>query len=259
MEITQHFLSENPCYRSERTIEPKGVMIHSLGVAQPNPDVFVRLWDTPKAEVCVHALVARSEVVQLLPWERRAWHAGVGTSGASANNTHLSFELCEPAGHTYEGGTMIGYDPEKNAAYFTDVYQRAVALTAMLCTKYRLDPLRDVLCHSEGYQRGIASNHADVMQWFPKHGKSMDTFRAEVKALMDGKEEDEMTQQAFDIMFAKAMEAYTTSVNAKAASSWAQKTWDKAKVQGVFDGTMPQAPLTREQAALVLERLEHLE
>lgn len=29
---------------------------------------------------------------------------------------------------------------------------------------------------------GIASNHADVMHWFPKHGKSMDTFRVDVKS-----------------------------------------------------------------------------
>ena len=41
-----------------------------------------------------------------------------------------------------------------------------------------------VICHSEGYKRGIASNHADVMHWFPKHGKSMDTFRSDVKAAM---------------------------------------------------------------------------
>jgi hypothetical protein len=31
---------------------------------------------------------------------------------------------------------------------------------------------------------GIASNHGDVMHWFPKHGKNMDTFRAAVKALL---------------------------------------------------------------------------
>ena len=29
---------------------------------------------------------------------------------------------------------------------------------------------------------GIASNHADVMHWFPKFGKSTDTFRTDVKA-----------------------------------------------------------------------------
>ena len=31
----------------------------------------------------------------------------------------------------------------------------------------------------------IASTHADVMHWFPKHGKSMDTFRSDVKALLN--------------------------------------------------------------------------
>lgn len=255
MEVIQHYLTQNPCYQSGRTIVPKGVMVHSLGVAQPKPDVFIRLWDTPTADVCVHALVSREGVMQLLPWEHRAWHAGVGKSGTSANNTHISFEICEPAGHTYAGGTMVGYDSAKNAAYFADVYGKAVALTAMLCTKYGLDPLRDVLCHSEGYQKGVASNHADVMQWFPKHEKSMDIFRTDVKAMMNGKEDDEMTQQEFDTMFSKAMAAYTAAAAAKPASDWAKEAWDKAKAQGVFDGTMPQSPLTREQAALVIERM----
>ncbi|MDD2234110.1 MAG: SPOR domain-containing protein, partial [Desulfitobacteriaceae bacterium] len=33
----------------------------------------------------------------------------------------------------------------------------------------------------EGYQRGIASNHADPKNWFSLHGKSIDTFRTDVK------------------------------------------------------------------------------
>lgn len=35
---------------------------------------------------------------------------------------------------------------------------------------------------SEGCRLGIASNHSDVMHWFPKHGETMDSFRAAVKA-----------------------------------------------------------------------------
>ena len=42
-----------------------------------------------------------------------------------------------------------------------------------------------IIGHYEGHRRGVASNHADPGHWFPKHGKSMDTFRAEVKTLMD--------------------------------------------------------------------------
>ena len=81
---------------------------------------------------------------------------------------------------------MIGYDPEKNQGYFEKIYENAVDLCARLCRDYALDPLEPgvVLCHAEGFQQGIASNHADVMHWFPKFGKSMDTFRADVSKAM---------------------------------------------------------------------------
>ena len=56
---------------------------------------------------------------------------------------------------------------------------------------------QNIICHSEGYKQGVASNHGDVMHWFPKHGKSMDTFRAKVKALLaaDTKENTEDTAE----------------------------------------------------------------
>ena len=58
-----------------------------------------------------------------------------------------------------------------------------------LCKEFNLTE-KNIICHSEGYKKGIASNHADVMHWFPKFGKSMDTFRADVKRAL--KEEKEM-------------------------------------------------------------------
>ncbi|MEG0321055.1 MAG: peptidoglycan recognition family protein [Oscillospiraceae bacterium] len=188
MELTQQFLTQNDCFSGGRTMLPRGVMIHSTGVAQPSPQAFIRQWNKQDVPVCVHAFVCETGVIQTLPWNRRSWHAGTGTSGRSANNTHISFEICEPKGHTYAGGTMLNYDVAKNADYFAKVYQNAVDLTAMLCKEYRLNPLQDgvVICHSEGYRRGVASNHADVEQWFPKHGKSMDIFRADVSKAMKG-------------------------------------------------------------------------
>ena len=156
-------------------------MVHSCGVAQPNVEVFLKTWNVPGYTACVHAFVHEGGVVQTLPWNCRGWHAG-----GAANNTHIGFEICEPAGHTYKGGTMIGYDTEQNEEYFRKVYQNAVELTAELCRTYGLDPLEEgvILCHSEGYQKGVASNHADVMHWFPKHGKTMDDFRREVAEAM---------------------------------------------------------------------------
>ena len=79
-----------------------------------------------------------------------------------------------------------GYDVEKNEAYFRAIYQNAVALCADLCRQFGLDPTQPgvVICHAESSKLGIASNHADVLHWWPKHGVTMDDFRAAVKAAM---------------------------------------------------------------------------
>lgn len=192
-------LTANDCYKAGRTITPKGVMVHSTGANNPLVARYVQPvegqsneaqlkaeiggnrnandWNHPGLDVCTHAFVGKLAdggvgTVQTLPWNYRGWHAGTGTSGGSANNTHIAFEICE--------------DDLTDEGYFRKVYQEAVELTAMLCKTYNLNPLADgvVICHSEGYQRGVASNHADVMHWFPKFGKSMDTFRADVSKAM---------------------------------------------------------------------------
>ena len=199
MRLIKCMLTANDCYKAGRTITPKGVMVHSTGANNPLVARYVQPvegqsneaqlkaeiggnrnandWNNPGLDVCTHAFVGKLAdggvgTVQTLPWNHRGWHAGTGTSGGSANNTHIAFEICEDA-LTDEG-------------YFRKVYQEAVELTAMLCKTYNLNPLADgvVICHSEGYQRGVASNHADVMHWFPKFGKSMDTFRADVSKAM---------------------------------------------------------------------------
>lgn len=41
----------------------------------------------------------------------------------------------------------------------------------------------------------------------------------------------------------------------KDASDWAKDSWDKAVATGLFDGTSPRAPLTREQFAVILGKL----
>ena len=197
MNLLTCIFTENRCYKTGATIKPKGVMVHSTGANNPNlrryvqpvsttPDragLLARLgtnpngnhWNRAGLNVCVHGFIGRLAdgsvaAVQTLPWDRRGWHAGNGSSGKSANDTHISFEICE------DGLT----DPD----YFARAYREAVELTAMLCKQYGLDPLADgvVICHQEGYRRGIASNHGDVLHWFPRFGKSMDDFRADVAA-----------------------------------------------------------------------------
>jgi hypothetical protein len=97
----------------------------------------------------------------------------------------------------------------------------------MLCREYGLDE-NDIICHCEGYKLGIASNHADVMHWFPRHGESMDTFRAAVKAGLAEKPEPEMPA-------GNDKKYYRVQVGAFSSKANAESMLKKLKAAG-FDG-----------------------
>lgn len=181
MNLHKLILTNNACFKAGKTIKPKGIMVHSTGANNPwlkryvGPDDGLlgknqnnNHWNRDKPngrQVCVHGFIGKLSngtiaTYQTLPWSHRGWHAG-----GTANNTHIGFEMCE--------------DGLTDASYFSAVYKEAVELCVYLCKLYGLSE-KNIICHSEGYKLGIASSHADVMHWFPKHGKSMDTFRDDV-------------------------------------------------------------------------------
>ncbi len=188
MNLRKLILTENACYKAGKTIVPKGIMVHSTGANNPylkryiGPDdellgknPYSNHWNQERPDgrqVCPHAFIGKLAdgsiaTYQTLPWNHRGWHAG-----GSANDTHIGLEICE--------------DNLTDASYFNAVYQEAIELCVYLCRLYNLTE-KNIIGHSEGYKLGIASNHADVMHWFPKHSKSMNTFRAEVKKTLDAK------------------------------------------------------------------------
>jgi N-acetylmuramoyl-L-alanine amidase len=180
MDIIQKYMTKNRCYSSPVTITVKKLVLHSLGVAQPDSDIIFNKMNTDSSRISVHGFIEADRIIQTLPWNYKGWHVGSGKKG-SYNNFAIGIELCEPKGHTYNGGTMVDYNVSANKAYFTKVYNNAVQLFAMLSKELELDPLKDIVCHCEVYSLGYGSNHADVMQWFPRHKKTMDIFRADVR------------------------------------------------------------------------------
>lgn len=82
-------------------------------------------------------------------------------------------------------GSYAAYDVAGATPFFNACYDNAVHLYGELC-KYTGAKAAQIVCHSEGYKQGIASNHADVMHWFPYHGKSMNSFRSDVQAYING-------------------------------------------------------------------------
>jgi N-acetyl-anhydromuramyl-L-alanine amidase AmpD len=222
MNLHKLILTNNACYKAGRTITPKGIMVHSTGANNPNLKRYVgpddgllgknqynNHWNQDKPDgrqVCVHAFIGKLAdgsiaTYQTLPWNHRGWHGGSGSKG-SVNDTHISFEICE--------------DGLPDAAYFNAVYKEATELCAYLCKEYKLDPMADdvIIGHYEGHKRGIASNHADPGHWFPKHGKSMDTFRAEVKKLLSAIEAPTSTE--LKKLYRVQVGAYSVKANADA-------------------------------------------
>jgi N-acetylmuramoyl-L-alanine amidase len=195
MKRVKLLLTKNDCYKSGAKLTPRGIVVHSTGANNPTLRRYIgpddgllgkntggNDWNRPKPDgksKCVHAFIGllgdgkTVATYQTLPWDMKGWHGGSGAKG-SVNDTHIGFEICE--------------DGLADPVYLGKVYQEAVELCAFLCGLYKLDPTADgvIIGHYEGNARGIASNHADPGHWFPKHGRSMDGFRADVKKALQG-------------------------------------------------------------------------
>lgn len=251
MRLYKALLTYNDCYLRGRTIRPRGVMVHSTGANNPYLRRYIapddgrlgtpspRHWNQSGVGACVHAMIGKTAdgsvaVYQTLPWTMRGWHCG-----GTGNDTHISFEICE--------------DKLEDRAYFQATYQAAVELTAYLCKLYHLDPLADgvVLCHAEGYQRGIASNHADVLHWWRKFGVSMDNFRRDVAEKMKGGERD-LTEQEVRSIVREELAAAQSERDKLPPSDWARDQLAAAVAAGITDGKRPRSFATREEVALMV-------
>lgn len=198
--------TNSTCYKGTSKMTVKGVLWHSTGANNPALKRYVQPSDNApdRAEMlkllgtnsykndwnhvsvqaglnCWIGKLADGTVttVQTMPWDYRPWGCGSGPKG-SCNNGWIQFEICE--------------DGLTDKAYFDKVYKEACEITAYLCKMYNIDPhgtvtvngvkVPTILCHADSYKLGLGSNHGDVNHWFPKHGKSMETARNDVAALM---------------------------------------------------------------------------
>lgn len=183
MNLLQYYHTKNECYVTGKPLNVGGFMLHSTGANNPNLKRYVGSdtilgtnqynndWNRPRPggrQVCVHGFIGKLAdgtiaTCQTLPWDMRGWHCG-----GKGNDIYIGVEICE--------------DGLQDSAYFNAVYREAVELVAHLQGIYGF-PNSAIICHAEGHQKGIASNHGDVLHWFPKHGKTMNDFRQDVAKL----------------------------------------------------------------------------
>jgi len=290
------FMHQSSWYKGAGKVTVRGVLWHSTGAAntslkryvQPDDNAADRAkmlellgvnknnndwnregqWVNGKwvpLNAGVHAFIgklANGEVisVQVGDWDKKAWGCGSGKKG-SCNNGWIQFEICE--------------DKLNDPVYFEKVYREGVELTAYLCKLYNLDPQGTVtyngvkvpviLCHQDSYHLGLGSGHADVLHWLPKFGKSMQTVRDDVSALLAGtnnniKEDDDMDVARFKELWSEMR----NELQDNDSSKWSEEARNWATSTGLIAGNgteingepnyMWADVLTREQFVTVLYR-----
>ena len=206
------------CYKGTRKMEIKGVLWHDTGANNPNLKRYVQPSDNAADRAEMLALLGKNTynndwnhtdreagmncwigkladgnvtTVQTMPWDYRPWGCGSGSKG-SCNDHWIQFEICE--------------DGKNDKAYLEACYKEACEITAYLCKLYGIDPhgtvdfkgmkVPTILCHQDSYKFGLGSNHSDIYDWFPKFGKSMETARDDVAALLAGDGESSPVEKA---------------------------------------------------------------
>jgi N-acetylmuramoyl-L-alanine amidase CwlA len=176
----------------------KGIVVHSTGANNPNLKRYVQPvkanknyetlladlgtnkygnhWNRAGVNLCVHAFIGKTAkgkvaTYQVLPFDRTCWGCGKAFKGSYNYNpnAHIQFEICE--------------DNLTDEKYFNAAMTEAQEFCAYLCKKFNLD-VSTVVSHAEAHKKGYASNHGDIDHWLKRHGKTMEWFRAQVKAKM---------------------------------------------------------------------------
>lgn len=290
--IETNYLTNSLNYKSKKTTQVKGIMLHSVGCPQPDPDVFVKNWNNSNREVGVHGFIGADKVVITLPclevtetskpgYVHRAWHCGKGSKG-SFNNGYIAFECCEPSNIKYTSGSNFTCsDPQKAVEFMMKVFKNAVEIFAKCCVYHNIDPSGKnvIICHKEGNELGYASNHGDVLHLLNQlpFNYSMDQFRKDViqrvKELKSGSgnttnntttivdEVNNMTTEQFTTMMRK----YRATLQTNNASTYSKEPREWAVKNGIVAGNGTTATdgnpnymwadfLTREQFVTVLYR-----
>lgn len=190
--IKQNILTSNDCYKKGATIHPIGMQLHTIGTAQNSSSALASYWNQSGISACVHYCIdAETEglVLQFLPDNRRSWG-----DGGFGNGNLITVELMESDYMKYTGGANYTvFNETKFKADVSRAYKTAVLFFALKCKEYGWDPtaklsngLYVVSSHDEGRRAGLSTAHVDPTHIWDRYGWSMDQFRKDVKAAMDG-------------------------------------------------------------------------
>lgn len=250
MSYTFHILTtKSLSYGAKRSTSAiKYIILHYTGnktdTAKGNANYFSPSGSNTRS-AGAHYFVDDTTVYQSIPDFRIAWavggskysncsSTGGGTMyGKITNSNSISIEMCS-----------------KNGVITGATIENAVALTKKLMSKYGI-PASRVYRHFDVNGKSCPGWSG----WTGKNASKWTVFKNMLKNTVDsketGKDVEDMTEKEVRTLINKI----ATETAKKAVSSWAKDAFASATNAGILDGTMPQAPMTREQFSVVLGKL----
>ena len=174
-------------------------------------------------EISFHFAVDGKGAVQGLPLDRNAWASGDGTGKGNMEGIHV--EIC----YSRSGG-----EP------FFQAEDQAARLIAGLLKDYGWG--MDRVAKHQDYDKKYCPHRTLDLGW----GRFLQLIEKYVKG------DQEMQRYEEFKHYAQRLEQERAS---QGPSAWAKEAWEKAVAAGLLDGSSPRAPLTREQCAVLLDRL----
>lgn len=167
--IVQKFISKN---RSGVKFTPSGIVLHETANPEDNSEMEFNYFDKEIVQASAHAFVDADTIIQTIPWNEKAWHAG-----PTANGKFIGIELCHSD------------DPVK----FKKIWGNGVWLCAWLYTNLSHVIVPDVyvlsddsfMSHAQVSSKYKETDHMDPVSYFAKHDKTVQEFVVDVQFAID--------------------------------------------------------------------------
>lgn len=221
--LPAHTSNYTPC--TSRTI--RYIVIHYTANKGDTAKGNCNYFSSPNRKASAHYFVDDNSVWQSVLDKNRAWHCGSNTGvyyhKYCRNANSIGIEICMW---------------DSNGKLRPKAIENAVELTRFLMDKYSI-PSSNVV------------RHYDVTHKLcPKPMVNDYSMWCKFKADVEKKVEDLTKDETIDVI-----KEQDKAVEKLPVSTWAKDAWTALTNEGVTDGSSPQAPMTREQFAVMLQRL----
>lgn len=165
-EIVKMFITKNRPYTR---LYPTGITLHETASPGGTALNHYKYFNSKDRRASAHAFVDWESIIQTIPWDEIAWHAG-----RTANKRYIGIELCRPKTHDVER--------------FDEVWRRGVWLFAYLFVnviKIRRVTNENLISHYEVTMKWRETNHVDPITYFKEYNRTVDDFRRDVQEEID--------------------------------------------------------------------------